>query len=70
MFSISDGANNIDEMSIKVESDKNSTQTYFVRWEEPKNPNGLIVSYSIIHSRILSDNVIFDIFIFILYIFI
>ena len=55
-------------MSIKIESDKNSTQTYFVRWEEPKNPNGLIVSYSIIYSKISSDNVIFNIFIFILYI--
>ena len=57
-------------MSIKIENDKNSTQTYFVRWEEPKNPNGLIVSYSILDSRILSDNVIFYIFIFILYTFI
>lgn len=48
-------ADNIDPKTIKIYKMSNKTGEVIVYWEEPKEPNGLILSYDIQYSKVMKD---------------
>lgn len=50
------GADDIDHNTIQVKTDNATYGNIYVRWEEPKDPNGVIVSYSIEYKRMNVEN--------------
>ncbi|XP_061172989.1 insulin-like peptide receptor isoform X2 [Saccostrea echinata] len=48
-------ADNIDVNSIKIYKMTNNTGEVIVNWDEPKKPNGLILSYDIQYSKVIKD---------------
>lgn len=51
----SENADNIDPKTIKIYKMSNKTGEVIVYWEEPKEPNGLILSYDIQYSKVMKD---------------
>ena len=62
-FFFSAAADDIPSVHVMEES-HNSTDSMKIKWEEPKNPNGLIVKYIIEYQRVDPNNVIIFIWIF------
>lgn len=49
------GADSINKTSINIQP-KNETSPYIVSWEEPKNPNGLVLAYLVRYRHADSSN--------------
>ncbi|XP_013775128.2 insulin receptor-like [Limulus polyphemus] len=49
-------ADDIDSATILVHPDNTSAKTVHIQWDEPKDPNGVIVSYSIEYTHLDDDN--------------
>ncbi|XP_023210808.1 insulin-like peptide receptor isoform X2 [Centruroides sculpturatus] len=50
------GADDIDANTIRVKTENATSGSIYIKWEEPKDPNGLIVSYSIEYKRMNVEN--------------
>lgn len=48
-------ADNIDPKTIQIYKMSNKTGEVIVKWDEPKEPNGLILSYDIQYSKVMKD---------------
>ncbi|XP_076334616.1 insulin-like peptide receptor [Tachypleus tridentatus] len=49
-------ADDIDSNTILIRADNTSSKTMLIKWDEPKNPNGVIVSYSIEYTHLDNDS--------------
>lgn len=54
LWCFAETADNIDPTSIKIYM-SNKTGEVVVYWDEPQDPNGLILSYDIHYSKVIKD---------------
>ena len=54
---VSETADNVNTSSIKVDMKNNKTGAVHIHWDDPPNPNGLIVTYEIEYSKSNIQNV-------------